>query len=265
MALWHDGDDQTEKRRNRESAPLRLVHPAFDIIQGGTVTVTPTPIDGDDVVTGETTHFTAGASAAFVVVHSLTLCNSSGSTRQVSLHLVPSAGSRTAANAIFDDNVTAGETVTLEGPWFLSASQTIRSISADASAGDVALTGAVSVYASVVPGVTHTVDNGDALTTGMVAYYTAPASLVQQVAVVAITACNTDSSARTVTVELRPNGGSTTSRQYLFSGAVSAGETVILGSVTQPYLLDPGDAIYALASTGSVVGFRVTPVEYATS
>lgn len=264
MALWHDGDSQIEARRNREALPIRLLHPVYDIAAGGTVTTAARPVDGDDVVTGETTHYTAGASLSRAIVHSITLCNNDSVSNQVSVHLVESGGSRSAGNAIFADTLVTGETVTISGPWFLDPSDTIRSISSGASANEVGLRAEVTELSSAVAGATLIVDDGNALTTSKVAYYTCPASLVQH-ADVWVTLCNTDASARVATVEIRPSGGSDVDRQHVFNGSMAAGETVIIGGPTDAFVLDPGDVVYAKAATGAVVGVRVSAVEYATS
>jgi hypothetical protein len=255
----------TEKRRNREALPIRLRAPVYDVANGGSVTATVKAVDGDDAVSGETTHYTAGAGIAVAIVYSITLCNNDTVNNQVSVHLVENGGSRTAANRIFSDLLAGGETVVLEGPWFLDPSDTIRSISSTAAANEVGLRAEVLEMSSVVPGVTLIVDDGSALTTSKAAYYTCPASNVQHANAVAITACNTDTASRTVTVEIRPSGGSASDRQNLFNATVNAGETVILGGADAPFVLEPGDAVYAMASAGSVVGLRVSAVEYATT
>lgn len=264
MSLWATNDILKQERLNRGAVIGRLLHPAFDINDAGTVTTTPKAVDGDDAITSETTHYTADAGIAVAIVHKITICNNDTVDNQVSVHLVESGGSRAAANCLFADTVLAGETVELVGPWFLDPSDTIRSISSGASANEVAVRAEVLELATAVPGATLAVDDGSVLTTSKAAYYTCPASGVQHANAVAITFCNTDSSPRTVTVEIRPSGGSAVDRQNIFNGSVAAGETVILGGADAPFVLEPGDGVYAMASAGSVVGFRVSPVQYAT-
>jgi hypothetical protein len=265
VSLWLDGDNQTEKRRNRESVPIRLLHPVFDIANGGSVTATVKSVDGDDVVSGETTHYTASTGISAAIVYSITLANNQAASRQASVHLIESGGSRTVANRIFSDSLAAGETVVLQGPWFLDPSDTIRSISSDAAANEVGLRAEVLELASAVSGVTFKVIDGVALTTSIASQYACPSSNVQHADVVAITLCNTDSSARTATVEIRPSGGSQTDRQNVMAQSLFAGESVIAFGVDQAIVLEPSDAVYAKASTGAVVSCRVTVVEYATS
>lgn len=265
MALWTDGDNMTPKRRNRESLPIRLLTPVFDINQGGTVTASAKPVDGDDIVTSETTHYTVGASVTVAIVHSLTITNTDTVTNQASVHLIPSGGSRQVANTIWDGDLPAGDTVVIRGPWFLDPSDTIRSISSGASANEVALRAEVIEFTGHPDGGTCIVDDGDALTVSDATYYTCPASNVQHAHLVAITICNTDSSARTVEVAIIPSGQTVSGRYRVFAGTVQAGETIVLGEPDQPYVLEPGDFVQAKASAGSVVGFRITPVEYATS
>lgn len=259
-AFWTNGDNQRQERRNREAIIGRLQIPAYDVDNADAVTVDVKTIAPNDVVTGETTHYTAGAGIAVAIVHSITLCNNDTGTNQVSVHLVPSGGSRSAGNCIFDDVLQSGETVILEGPWFLDPSDTIRSISAAASAGEVGLRGEVTECTGAIEGVTLAVDDGDALTTSLADYYTCPASGVQHGYVPAVTVCNTSTSARTVTVEIRPSGGSQANQQNVMAQSVPAGATVILSG----FALEPGDAVYAKASAASVVGFRVSAVEFAT-
>lgn len=265
MSLWADGENMRQERRNRESLPIRLLHPAYDIAEGGAVTAAVKAIDGDDVVTGETTHYTAGASLSRAILHSINLVNNDTGYNQASIHIVESGGSRTAANRIWSDSLLPGESVEIAGPWFLDPSDTLRSISSGASANELGLRGEVLELSSAVPGATLIVDDGSALTTSKVAYYTCPASGVQHANVVAITACNTHTASVVTVVEIRPSGGSASDRQNIFNGTLLAGETVIIGSADKPLVLEPGDAVYASAATGAVVGFRVSPVEYATS
>ncbi len=259
--LWVDDDNMTAKRRNREAIIGRLLLPAFDADEGGTTTWTVAAVDGNDVDSGETTHYTAGAGLNKAVVHRIVLTGNSGSDRNAQVHIIASGGSRTVANRIFSGTVFAGETIVLEGPWFLDPSDTVRSISSDAAADEVALRLDVSEADDAITGVTLAVVDGVALTATLVSQYACPGSGVEHAETMAVTICNTDSVARTVTVEVRPSGGSQTDKQNVMAASVGAGETVIFGGIT----LEPGDAIFAKASSAAVVSCRVSPVEFATT
>lgn len=256
---WAHGDVMDAPRRNREWILGRLQHPVYDVDVNDAISAIVKAIDGDDVITSETTHYTAPSSGVTIaIVHRLTIVNNDTGTNQVSLHIVESGGSRTAANRIFSDVLLAGEEVQIEGPFFLDPSDTVRSISAAASANEVALRLEVTELKTQIDGVNLIVDDGNTLTTSLASYYACPGSGVTHALVVAVTVCNTDSTGRTVTIEIRPSGGSTSAKQYVLNRLIFAGETRIIGG----FVLEPGDAIYATASANSVVGIRISPVEF---
>ena len=263
--LWSADDNMTASRRNREAIIGRLLLPAYDVNEAGTTTWAVKAVDGDDIVSVETTHYTAGAGLNKAVLHYVTLTNNSGSDRNAQVHIVENGGSRSAANAIHGKTggvtIFAGETITLEGPWFLDPSDTLRSISSDAAANEVALAAVVSEAADALTGVALVVKDGVALTATLVSQYVCPGSGVEHAEVLAVTVCNTDSADRTVTVEVRPSGGSQSDKQNRLAESVVSGESLIFGGIS----LEPGDAIFAKASVASVVSFRVSPVEFATT
>lgn len=265
MSGWTDGDNMTDKRRNREWIATRLLTPTYDINSGGTVTAAAKPVDGVAVTTGEATHYTASASCTVAVVQAIRITNNDTSDNQVSVHLIPNGGSRQVANRIVSDTLTASDSLTLRGPWFVDPSDTLRSISSGATGTDVALRAEVLELTGMPAGTTLIVDDGDALTNAYATYYTCPASNVQHSNVVAITICNTDSSDRVVNVQVIPSGQSASDARMVFADTVWAGETVIVGGADDPIVLEPGDFIQAKAATGSVVSLRVTALELATS
>lgn len=265
MAGWIDEDSQTEKRLNRQWVPIRVGAPAYDVAQGGSVTADVKSVDGDDVVTSETTHLTVGASVTVAILHSVTLTNGTAA-RNAQVHIVPNGGSRLTANAVFSGTLYAGESVTIRGPWFLDPLDTLRSISSNASADEVALRGELTELSSgAPPGTALIVDDGDVLTTSPVAYYTCPSTNVQHANVVAITCANASGIDQSLYVAIVPSGQSDAGRRRVFSGTIYTGETIVIGGPESPFVLEPGDAVYANCGQNSAVGFRVSAVEYATT
>jgi len=263
MAGWATGDNHTEKRRNREWGPLRLLMPVFDIANGGSVTASAAPADGNYVTTGEATHYTAGSGISVSVIKNITITNHEAGSNTARVHLVPNGGSRQAANAIYFGTLYLKETVSLSGPFFIDPSDTVRSISSDASGTDLSLRIDYEEWTGHPAGVTCIVDDGDALTTSFATYYTCPASNVQHSNAIVL-ACNTHTAAVDVEIAVIPSGQAQANRYNIFTGSLRAGDTLFMGDVLEPFILEPGDFIQAKASTGAVVAFRVTPVEYAT-
>jgi hypothetical protein len=259
-ALWATNDVLKQERLNRAAIIGRLALPVYDVDDASVVRVAAKPIDGDDIITTETTHFTFGSGITVGILHSLTVTNNHSATLPFEVHLVPNGGSRSAATCVAAMKLLQpGETAIFEGPWFLDPSDTLRSISASATAGQIALRGEVTELTGATAGVTLVVDDGSALSTTLTAYYTCPGSGVTHTTVPALTVTNTDTAARTVTVEIRPSGGSQTDRQNILNQLIPAGETVILDG----FVLEPGDAIYAKISSGTTGSVRVSPVEFA--
>jgi len=263
-SLWADADNMTAARRNRESIIGRLWMPIYDVDNSSVVTVTAVSVDGDDIITSETTHYTVpGSGVVMAVLQRITVCNSSLNPRACSIHLIESGGSRTVANRIYSAYVPAGSTVTIEGPFFLSASDTLRTIGLGMSANNIGLRAEVLEFAAQPTGVTlaHETTNGSgiegaALTETSAIYYTAPAA--KKTVAMNITVCNTDSSARTVTVYIVESGGVVAGAKQVIRQSVPAGASVMLDG---PFVLDPGDTIRGLASLTAVVSIRITPVE----
>lgn len=98
---------------------------------------------------------------------------------------------------------------------------------------------------------------GTALTASAVTQYTVPDStttIVKQ-----IVFCNTDTSARTVTVYAIPSGGSAAAANTIFSAmSLQPGETKV---IPMEMVLPTGAFIQALASSASVVSMRVSGIE----
>lgn len=256
MSGWAHADTMHARRRNREWILGRLVHPVFDHDEANDVTATAVTIQGDDIIGSLTTHFTA--TGAVAVIHRLHLTNNDTSENHAAVYLVPSAGSAGVASVIYFDRLFPGQSVTLEGPWFIEAGDTLQSISTTAGAGEVALRGEGLELDSVVPFVGLGVVDGVALTNSLSSIYAAPSSDVADALVAAVTVCNSNVVPHVVTIEIRPNGGSQQARQNVLRQSLLSGETVIVGGFT----LKPGDTIYAMADTGGVVSCRPTPVEF---
>jgi hypothetical protein len=256
-SLIATNDKLDPPRLNRGFMPSRLFDPVYDVDDAGVITVRPVAIDGDDVVTSTTTHYTVPSSGvAVAILHRVTLCNNDTVTQNAGVYLVPSGGSAGQPSVIFFDTLQPGETVQLEGPWFLDPSDMIQSLSVGATANKVSLRAEACEYAALPAGVSIVVVDGATLTTSRVAYYTYGGTNYANV--YAITLCNFDASARSVTVEVRPSGGSQSVNQQIFNGTLTSGESVIIGG----FLLEPGDAVYAQASANTAVSIRLSPVHW---
>lgn len=264
-SAYATADVQWEERRNREWIAGRLRYPVYDIDVDDTVTVTPITVDGDDVITSVTTHYTVpGSGVTVAMLQRITVCNGSATARAFNLHLVESGGSRTVSNRIWADTLGAGVTAVITGPFFLSPSDTLQSIGTGMSADDIGLRAEVLELATQPAGMTlaHATTNGSgiegaALTGSSATYYTAPAS--KKTVVLNLTLCNTDTAARTPTVYVIESGGSVAGKKTVIAQALAAGKSLLFD---EPLVLDPGDTIRGLASVTAVVSLRVTAVEF---
>jgi hypothetical protein len=98
---------------------------------------------------------------------------------------------------------------------------------------------------------------GTLLTNSLATYYTVPGSTTATVR--AITLCNTDSVARTVSLHLIASGGSAGALNQIFKDvSLNAGETLIDDSTRA---LNAGDFLQAVASVTGVVALRVDGAE----
>jgi len=212
----------------------------------------PLPIDGVYAASGAIGTLYTAAGVTVNVVARLTLTNVTGTARTCFVAICPSGSGATTATYIFYDTIQPGETVVLEGPWFLDFGDTVRALAAAASAIAVRLEG--SELEAQPDGFTLRVLDGVALTTAYVTQYTAAGV---RAFVPAIVLTNIDTSARSVYVAAVPSGGAASAASAIFYGSLAAGESVILpGPVMQP-----GDFLSAQASAASVVAMRVTAVE----
>lgn len=263
-SAWASLDPQTKERRNREWIIGRLRAPLYDVDIDGTVTVTAIAVDGDDITTSATTHYTVpGSGVTVAMLQRVTLCNGSATARACKVHLVESGGSRTVSNTIYSGTLAAGDTCVIEGPFFMSPGDTLQSIGTGMSADDIGLHADVLEFATQPSGMVlaHATTNGSgvegAMLTGSSAtYYTAPAS--KKTVVGPITLCNTHSAALATTVYIIESGGSAAGKKKVFGGSIPAGATVMLDG---PFVLDPGDTVRGLAGTTDLVSIRVTPIE----
>lgn len=74
--------------------------------------------------------------------------------------------------------------------------------------------------------------------------------------------CNTDSSARTVTIYLVESGGSAAANRAILSAAtIAAATTTVLTFPDDTCPLDSGETVQGLASSASVVTYRINVVE----
>lgn len=261
-SLWAANDPLTRQRLNRGEIIGRLMMPFYDVDSAGTTTVAAIAVDGDDIITSATTHYTVPSSGVVVaVLQRVTVCNASATARACSIHLVESGGSRTVSNRIWSDTVPAGLTIVIEGPFFMSPSDTLQSIGTGMSADDIGLRAEALEFTTQPSGMTlaHATTNGTAvegaaMTGSSATYYTAPTS--KKTVIPCIVLCNTDTSAVTVTVNIIESGGSVAGKKKILGQSIKAGGSLILAG---PFALDAGDTIRGLASTA--VSIRVTAVE----
>lgn len=91
---------------------------------------------------------------------------------------------------------------------------------------------------------------------------TSPTGSTQGALLKSLILCNTDSSARTVTIYLVESGGTAAANRALFSALnIPAGTTVTLIFPDDTCPLDSGETVQGLASSASVVTYRVNVVE----
>ena len=261
MSLIAPGDVLLAARLNRSAILGRLLGlPAYDVNDDADVTWEEKAVNGDDIVSGQTIHYTVpGSDVLLTVVHQITIANTHTADRNMAVHLVPSGGSRSAGNQILAGTIYSGETVQVQGPFFLDPGDSIRSISSDAASGNIGLRAEIAEVADSVEGVGLIVDNGNTLTTAFVNQYSCPSSNVQHATVLSIIICNSSGADRTVEVEIRPSGGSHTTRQEIVHESLPDGSSLGLGGFT----LEPGDSIRAKAS-GTGCSIRITPVTFTT-
>lgn len=101
---------------------------------------------------------------------------------------------------------------------------------------------------------------GSQLTTSAATYYTAPANTRARVDNLALT--NTSAAAVTATVHLVASGGSATSSNCILSArTLAAGETYVVPSAVNQWLLT-GGTIQALASANTSITMVASGVEY---
>ena len=210
-------------------------------------------VDGDDIVSSNTTHYTAPSGIAAAIVRKITVTNTHTAARTARVYLGTTSS---LATEILHAEVLPGDTIRLAGPFMLAAGQQIRSASPNATANQVGLRAEVSELASAISGVTIRTLAGAALTTSQATRYTCPANRTTQV--YTMTVCNVNAASRDVEIEIRPSGGSAQNRQRILSGPVLGGDTVILHGVT----MKAGDTVRGRASAGSSVSLRLSVVEW---
>ncbi len=211
---------------------------------------TPKPVDGSYITTAAATLYTVPAST-ITFVSKITIFNADTVSNDAQISILPSGGSVTAAFAITRGTLISGQTVEIDGPWFLRAGDFISAVSASATGTDMSVRIDLAEMPAQLAGVTLLFDDGDALTNAYATYFTATALTI----VYAMTTCNTDTSARVVSVEIIPSGGSAAVSKQIFGGSLAAKQTAIIGG---PFVLETGDFIQAKAATGAVVSLRLT-------
>lgn len=253
MSLWTAGDTLTAARTDRGALPgllTTLIPP---------IGATPIPVDGTDVNTVAQTYYTVGA-GKIAIIQRITLWNSDTVSNQAAISIVESGGTPGVQHQMFDDDLLPDESLILEGPWFLEASDFIRGISAAAAGSEVAIRIDGIELTAQPDGLTLKMDDGDTLTTAFATYYTAPATNLTAAIVLAITVCNTDTVSRRVDVAIIPSGGTVDNRKQIFGEAIDPGATIIIAG---PFVLESSDFLQAKAAAVSVVAFRLSVAEIA--
>jgi hypothetical protein len=256
---WADGDDQAERRRNREwiLRVLTMDGPVYDIDNVGAITANAVAVDGDDILQTETIHYTVPAGLQERSVVWITVTNNAGGPRDCHVHLVPSGGSRTYTNQIWAYPLEGHQTIRL-GPYVANAGATLRTISTNATADEVALRADVLHLTDDVAGI----ELGGAVGGGTMAWalqYTVPGSGVRQ-ALVSSSLTNNDTVVRNGAIMIVPSGGGIDAQYLIQNALLASGESQVVEWIT----MDPGDAVYAGADANGVVGSYLTVVEFAT-
>jgi len=91
---------------------------------------------------------------------------------------------------------------------------------------------------------------------------TSPTGSTQGALLKSIVLCNTDSSARTVTLYLVESGGSAADNRAIFKDlSIAAKTTTVLTFPDDCCMLDSGETVRGLADSASVVTYRINVVE----
>ena len=91
---------------------------------------------------------------------------------------------------------------------------------------------------------------------------TSPTGSTQGALLKSLVLCNTDSSARTVTIYVVESGGSAAANRAILSAAsIAANTTVTLTFPDDTFPMDSGEMVQGLASVANVVTYRVNIVE----
>jgi len=257
---WADGDDQSERRRNREWI-LRVLAaggPVYDIDNVGAITANAVAVDGDDIITSETTHYTVPSGGANDrAVLWITVTSNATVLRDCHVYLVPPASSRNYINQIWGFPLDAGQTIRI-GPYAANAGFTLRSISSNAAADELALRADILHLTDSIPGILIGGVPGGGTTTWSL-QYTVPGSGVRH-ALISASLCNNDTVPRHGAVMVIPSGGGIDNQYLVQSPTLYSGESQVLEWIT----LDPGDLVYAWAEVNGVIGSYLSVVEVAT-
>jgi hypothetical protein len=141
-------------------------------------------------------------------------------------------------------------------PQFLAAEATIRG-TCPTAADVVSARVDLLLYDEQPAGLELIVVEGVSLTDSLATLYECPGDVTQAI-VLQQTLCNTDSSARTPTIHVVPNGGAAAVSNQVFGDSLLTKETTWLEDAA---ILLPGDFIRVKASVTSVVSWRPTILE----
>lgn len=249
-------DPLTRMRLNRAWIIGRSNIPMFDVDVNDALSVTPRSIAGTVLTTSAAALYTVPGSGVTVTqIHSITVTNFSVTARKVNIYLGSSA---VVATQIWGDTLQPGESAIIEGPWYLSAGQTLQA-SAEANTS-IALTGELLEYKTQPASLTLKVINGVTLGTGASVLYSTPSSGVRQAVVLAITLFNSHTANLTPTIYRVPSGNSESTARVIFNSSMFTKESAVFGG---PFTLGANDFISGLAGTAGLVSARLTVIEAA--
>lgn len=91
---------------------------------------------------------------------------------------------------------------------------------------------------------------------------TSPTGSTQGALLKSLVLCNTDSSARTVTIYVVESGGSAAANRAILSAfSIAANTTTIYSFADEIFPMDSGETVQGLASAANVVTYRINVVE----
>lgn len=250
--LFATNDVLRQEKLNRGAIIGRLSTPVYDVDDSLATTVTAVKATvALDTTLGDV--YAVGSGIAAAVLTSITITNTDTATRTASVYLIePASSAASVARTIFNNPLFGGQSVTIQIPYILAATATVRGIASVTGVVTVRVNGLV--FASQPAGLTLKVLEGVSLGTSLSTIYTAPSQAI----LLAATLCNTDSATRTPALYIVPNGGSAQASNRIWAQALLAKQS---GFHEGRDAMASGDFIRASASVTSVVSLRLSVLE----